>query len=88
MMIDGYIINVDYTELRKLCAAVGKIGNNINQIVRRMKSTDNIYAEDITELRADMHRVYEALRGRLRKETKWETKAGRVEKKNQEVCNG
>ena len=28
MLIDGYIINVDYTELRKPCAAVDKISNN------------------------------------------------------------
>ena len=30
MLIDGYIINVDCTELRKLCAAVSKICSSIN----------------------------------------------------------
>ena len=87
MLIDGYIINVDYTELRKLCAAVGKIGNNINQITHRMKNTSHFYAEDIAELRAGMDRVYDALKGRLKEETKWEGKAARIAKKNREVRN-
>ena len=30
MAIDGYIIQVDYTEQKKLAAAVNKIGANIN----------------------------------------------------------
>ena len=32
MAIDGYIINVDYTETKKLIAAVNKNGENINSI--------------------------------------------------------
>ena len=85
MLIDGYIINVDYTELRKLCVAVSKIGSNINQIAYRMKTTGNFYAEDIAELHADMAQVNDALRGRLKEETKWEGKAARIAKKNREV---
>ena len=89
MLIDGYIINVDYTELRKLCAAVSKIGNNnINQIAYRMKTTSHFYAEDIAELHAGMAQVNDALRGRLKEETKWEGKAARISKKNREVLNG
>ena len=87
MLIDGYIINVDYTELRKLCAAVSKIGSNINQIAYRMKNTSHFYAEDIAELHADMAQVNDALRGRLKEETKWEGKAARISKKNREVLN-
>ena len=88
MLIDGYIINVDYTELRKLCAAVSNIGSNINQIAYRMKTTGNFYAEDIAELHAGMVQVNDALRGRLKEETKWEGKAVRIAKKNREMLNG
>ena len=35
MAIDGYIIKVDYTEQKKLAAAVSRIAGNINQICRR-----------------------------------------------------
>lgn len=34
MAIDGYIIQVDYTEQKKLAAAVNKVGANFNQICK------------------------------------------------------
>ena len=35
MLIDGYIIKVDYTEQKKLAAAVSRIATNINRVCRR-----------------------------------------------------
>ena len=32
MLIDGYIIKVDYTQQKKLAAAVSRVASNINQI--------------------------------------------------------
>ena len=37
MAIDGYIINVDYTQQKKLAAAVSRAASNINQICRRIQ---------------------------------------------------
>lgn len=37
--IDGYIIKVDYTQQKKLAAAVSRAASNINQICRRINST-------------------------------------------------
>ena len=50
MLIDGYIIKVDYTQQKKL-AAVSRVASNINQICRRINSTGHFYADDITELK-------------------------------------
>ena len=36
MLIDGYIIVVDYTEQKKLAAEINKIGVNINTVCRRL----------------------------------------------------
>lgn len=44
MLIDGYIIKVDYTEQKKLAAAVSRVASNINQICRRINSTGRCYA--------------------------------------------
>lgn len=68
MLIDGYIINVDYTELKKLIAAVSKIGANINQVVHRIKCTERIYPEDIADLRDGVDRVWSALKQRINEE--------------------
>lgn len=43
MAIDGYIIQVDYTEQKKLAAAVNKVGANFNQICKRVNSTEHCY---------------------------------------------
>ena len=68
MLIDGYIINVDYTETKKLIAAVSKIGANINQIVRRMNSTGHFYKEDIAELKEKLDKVWQTLKSKLSEE--------------------
>lgn len=57
MLIDGYIIQVDYTEQKKLAAAVNKIGANINSVCRRIHSTGNAYQEDIDELKERLNQV-------------------------------
>lgn len=65
MLIDGYIIKVDYSEQRKLAAEVNKIGVNINQICKRINSTDRAYSEDVAELRKRMDEVWQLLKSNL-----------------------
>ena len=65
MLIDGYIIKVDYSEQRKLAAEVNKIGVNINQICKRINSTDRVYFEDVAELRKRMDEVWKLLKSNL-----------------------
>ena len=65
MAIDGYIIKVDYSEQRKLAAEVNKIGVNINQVCKRINSTERIYAEDISELKSRMEDVWQLLKSKL-----------------------
>ena len=50
MAIDGYIIKVDYTEQKKLAAAVSRAAANINHICRRINQTGHFYEDDIVEL--------------------------------------
>ena len=50
MAIDGYIIKMDYTQRKKLAAAVSRVASNISQIYRRINSTGYFYADDIAAL--------------------------------------
>ena len=68
MAIDGYIIKVDYTEQKKLAAAVSRVASNINQICRRINSTGHFYDADVTELKERMADVWELLKMRQREE--------------------
>lgn len=66
MLIDGYIIKVDYTEQKKLAAAVSRVASNINQIRRRINSTGRFYEDDVAELKARQAEIWELLKVRQR----------------------
>ncbi|MPL96247.1 hypothetical protein SDC9_42422 [bioreactor metagenome] len=62
MAIDGYIIQVDYTEQKKLASAVNKVGANFNQISKRINTTGHCYEEDIAEMKELMNRIWQLLK--------------------------
>ena len=68
MAIDGYIIKVDYTQQKKLAAAVSRAASNINQICRRINSTGHFYAEDVAELKEQQVEIWSLLKETQRKE--------------------
>lgn len=68
MAIDGYIIKVDYTEQKKLAAAVSRAAASINQICRRINSTGHFYEEDVAALKEKQTEIWELLRQRQKEE--------------------
>ena len=68
MLIDGYIIKVDYTEQKKLAAAVSRAASNINQICRCINSTGRCYEDDVAELKARQAEIWELLKARQKGE--------------------
>ena len=68
MAIDGYIIKVDYTQQKKLAAAVSRVASNINQICRLINSIGSLYAEDVAELKERQAEIWSLLKETQRKE--------------------
>ena len=68
MLIDGYIIKVDYTEQKNLAAAVSRAASNINQICRRINSIGRFYDADVAELKARQAEIWELLKVRQKDE--------------------
>lgn len=62
MAIDGYIINTDMTAIKQYTQELQRIGNNINQIARRVNATNTAYGEDIAEIRARIHEIWQLQR--------------------------
>ena len=58
MLIDGYIILLDPSEIKAHTAQFQKIGVNVNQIARRINETGRIYADDMDELKRLMDEVW------------------------------
>ena len=55
----GFIYDIDYSELREYNATLGRIGNNLNQIAKRMNATGNVYAADVKEVKELMKKVWD-----------------------------
>lgn len=51
VLCDGYVVKLDFSQLRTTIRDVGGIARNINQIAKRANETRNIYAVDVNELR-------------------------------------
>jgi hypothetical protein len=58
MAIDGYVIKVDYSELKAVTAEIQKIGANVNQIAKRVNATGSVYQEDITEIKGALAEIW------------------------------
>lgn len=67
MALDGFIIKVDHSDIKEQTAALQKIGGNINQVVRRMNQTSNLYREDVNEIKELMNEIWRLQRYTLLK---------------------
>ena len=67
MAIDGYVIQVDHSDIKAMTAEIQKIGVNINQIARRVNSTGSVYQEDIDEIKGVLNEIWRLQRLNLLK---------------------
>ena len=69
MAIDGYIIQIDHSDIKAMTAEIQKIGVNINQIARRVNATGSVYKEDIEEIKGVLAEIWRLQRLNLLKST-------------------
>ena len=58
MAIDGYIIQVDHSDIKAMTAEIQKIGVNVNQIARRVNATGSVYEQDIEEIKGALSEIW------------------------------
>ena len=62
MAIDGYIINMDTTDIKAFTAELGAIGRNINQIAKRVNAGGSVYQADIQEIQERLDEIWQLQR--------------------------
>ena len=62
MAIDGYIINMDTTDIKAFTAELGAIGRNINQIAKRINARGPVYEADLQEIRERLDEIWQLQR--------------------------
>ena len=59
MAIDGYIVNLEIPGLKELVTDMRVYSKRFNEITKRVNATDNIYPEDISEMRTMLRDIYD-----------------------------
>lgn len=62
---NGFLINVDYSDIKALAYEINRIGNNINQIAHRINSEGIIYKTEIEEVQENVDMIWKLLRAKF-----------------------
>jgi predicted ABC-type ATPase len=62
---NGFLINVDYSEIKTLSYELNRIGNNINQIAHRINSEGIVYKTEIKEVQEYMELIWKMMRSKF-----------------------
>ena len=62
MLIDGYVVHIDTTDIRAQTAELQKIGVNVNQITRRLNSMGPLYAQDVADIKGALTQIWQLQR--------------------------
>ncbi len=62
MAIDGFIIQTDTSNIKEFTRELQAIGNNVNQIAKRVNSTSRIYDTDIEEIKERLNEIWQLQR--------------------------
>ena len=68
MILYGYVYDVNYEHLREYNTLLARIGNNLNQIAKRMNATGNVYEADVKEVKELMKQVWQSQKSMLSKQ--------------------
>ena len=62
MLIDGYVVHIDTTDIRAQTAELQKIGVNDNQIARRLNSMGPLYTQDVADIKGALAQIWQLQR--------------------------
>ena len=58
MALDGYCLNLDLPQLRRMAYLLQNCSNNLNQYAKRANETGNIYESDIRDLQERLEEIW------------------------------
>lgn len=61
-VVHGIYLEFDKDELKSIRQAIQASANNINQIARRVNSTERIYDDDMKEVKGQVNEIWQQLR--------------------------
>jgi hypothetical protein len=65
LILYGYVYDVDYSFLQEYNTELGRISSSLNQIAKRINSTNHVYQEDMDEVKELMKQVWHTQKSML-----------------------
>ena len=62
MLIDGFVVPIDTTDIRAQTAELQKIGVNVNQIARRLNRMGPLYKQDGADIKGALAQIWQLQR--------------------------
>lgn len=59
MILYGFVYDVDFSYLRDMNGLLGNIGSNLNQIAKRVNTTNTIYKKDMADIKELMNQIWQ-----------------------------
>jgi len=66
MILDGYIVRLDFSDVRKMVQLLSNATSNLNQIAKRANETRSVYEGDIRDLQDHYEKLWEQAEAILR----------------------
>ena len=67
MCLNGYVVRVDFSDVREMVRVLRNATNNLNQVAKRANETRSIYEPDIKDLQDNYEKVWLAAEMILKK---------------------
>lgn len=58
LILYGYVYDVDYSYLQEFNALLGRISSSLNQIAKRVNSTNNFYQDDMEQIKKEIDEIW------------------------------
>lgn len=68
LILYGCVYDVDYSHIRKMNALLGNIGGNLNQIAKRVNTTNTIYKKDMEDIKELMIQIWQLQKSMVSKQ--------------------
>jgi len=58
MVLDGYVVRVDFLVVREMVKLLRNATNNLNQIAKRINADGSVFVNDIADIQADYEKLW------------------------------
>ena len=60
MALDGYVVRIDFSDVREMVRLLRNATNNLNQVAKRSNETRSIYSSDIKDLQDNYEKLWQS----------------------------